>query len=158
MLSAQQHGRRNAARATVDLFAQVADTIAQDARALRRLTFPERYGRRSAMRVFDQHLALRIRMPLKNASGSQISEQMLCQKLSRIDNLLMNASILSNNRWAVPGVIGRMAARTSGGTRTGSRGGDTTSSVGKPLSRWEESVASNEFISVDQNSVIRLFA
>src|SRR3982751_1796730 len=35
------------------------------------------------------------RMPLKNASGSQMSEQMAFQKLSRMDSLLMNASILS---------------------------------------------------------------
>ena len=35
-------------------------------------------------------------MPLKNASGSQRSEQIECQKLSLTDNLLTNASILSN--------------------------------------------------------------
>ena len=34
-------------------------------------------------------------MPLKNASGSQISEQTECQKLSRTESRLMKASTLS---------------------------------------------------------------
>src|SRR4051812_15200721 len=37
-----------------------------------------------------------ILMPLKNASGSQISEQMRCQKLSRTESAETNASTLSN--------------------------------------------------------------
>jgi hypothetical protein len=36
-------------------------------------------------------------MPLKNASGSQSSEQMLFQKLSRTLSRLTNASTLSNH-------------------------------------------------------------
>src|SRR3954471_14975846 len=46
-----------------------------------------------------------MRMPLKNARGSQISEQMLFQKLSRTDRRLTKASSLSNQ---VTGGVGRV--------------------------------------------------
>lgn len=36
-------------------------------------------------------------MPEKKANGSQINEQMLCQKLSRVDNREINASTLSTH-------------------------------------------------------------
>src|SRR5580693_7522486 len=56
-------------------------------------------------------------IPLKNAYGNQISEQIRCQKLSRTDNRLTNASILSYNRDSRP--IGIREA--IGGSKTGSR-------------------------------------
>src|ERR1700722_8626984 len=40
-----------------------------------------------------------ILMPLKNASGSQSIEQIECQKLSRTESLLMNASSRSYKLW-----------------------------------------------------------
>src|SRR3984957_19385972 len=54
-----------------------------------------------------------ILMPLKNASGSQSSEQIECQKLSRTESLLMNASTVSNQvlvGWAGSGLFAAAAA------------------------------------------------
>jgi hypothetical protein len=47
----------HAARASIDLFAQIADAIAQHSGALRRFALPERNAGRRAVRVFDQHPA-----------------------------------------------------------------------------------------------------
>jgi hypothetical protein len=54
-----------------------------------------------------------MRMPLKNASGSQISEQMLFQKLSRTDRRLMNASMRSMM------FLGWLPSRSARGRRAG---------------------------------------
>src|SRR3712207_1600792 len=75
-----------------------------------------------------------IRMPLKNASGSQISEQTLFQKLSRTLRLLMNASTRSNSvfggsaRRPARAGSGRLAAVSASG-RSSSRKASASASV-----------------------------
>jgi hypothetical protein len=73
-------------------------------------------------------------MPEKKASGSQMNEQMLCQKLSRVLSLLMNASTLSTH--VARGGWGRRGRATSTGwplVTGGSAGAGCTFSIAEPF-------------------------